>query len=285
MDIVIKDQKDYHKLFQVIQEGYHGFPITIHLYHSFLEPMDILILTEFIIFQLNEKVEINLRVDNKKVKEYLEAIGLFEFCSSNYQEPNELKEIASYSAMPLRRVNRETMNYYIGRTQAYFQTLCDRKDLGMLDITLSELINNVYDHSNSPIDCYVFSQYYPQKGQIKLVVGDLGFGIPKTVNNYFSNKGTETVSQEDAVRWALKLNRTTQSMPHNAGRGLDTVCSFVTVNNGSWKLFSGNIKMMGNGAKNLFFSNPIENFIGTVIEITIIVHNLEELETVDILDW
>lgn len=285
MDIVIKGQKDYHKLFQVIQEGYQGSPITIHLYHSFLEPMDILILTEFIIFQLNEKVEINLRVDNEKVKEYLEAIGLFEFCSSNYHEPNELKEIASYSAMPLRRVNRETMNYYIGRTQAYFQTLCDRKDLGMLDITLSELINNVYDHSNSPIDCFVFSQYYPQKGQIKLAVGDLGFGIPKTVNNYFSNKGAETVSQEDAVKWALKLNRTTQSMPHNAGRGLDTVCSFVKVNNGSWKLFSGNVKMMGNGMRNHFFDNPIINFIGTVIEIIIIVDNLEELETMEVLDW
>ncbi|SFU18925.1 hypothetical protein SAMN04489724_0064 [Algoriphagus locisalis] len=285
MDIVIKSQSDYHKLFQIIEEGYQGAPITIHLYHRFLEPMDILILTEFIIFQLNQKVEINLWVDNLDVKGYLEAIGLFEFCSSNYHEPTELKEIASYSAMPLRRVNRETMNYYIGRTQMYFQTLCDRKDLGMLDITLSELINNVYDHSNSPIDCFVFCQYYPQKGQIKLAVGDLGFGIPKTVNNYLSNKGADTVSPYDAVKWALKLNRTTQSMPHNAGRGLDTVCSFVKVNQGSWKLFSDNVKMIGNGNKNIFFENPINNFIGTVIEITIIVNNLEELETMDVLDW
>lgn len=285
MDIVIKDQKDYHKFFGIIQRGCQERSVTIHLYSKFLEPMDILILTEFIIYQLSRKVEINLWVDHSDVKSYLEAIGLFEFCSSNYHEPSELKEIASYSAMPLRRVNRETMNYYIGRTQMYFQTLCGTKDLGMLDITLSELINNVYDHSNSPIDCFVFCQYYPQKGLIKLAVGDLGFGIPKTVNTFFSNKGADTVSQEDAVKWALKLNRTTQSMPHNAGRGLDTVCSFVKVNRGNWKLFSGNVKMTGNGIRNHFFDNPIDNFIGTVIEITINVDNLEELETMDVLDW
>jgi hypothetical protein len=82
--------------------------------------MDILILTEFIIYQLNIVGEVNLRVENQPIKNYLSAIGLLEFCTKNHSVSNEIFEIPSYTAMPIRRVNRETMNYYIFKTQSFF---------------------------------------------------------------------------------------------------------------------------------------------------------------------
>jgi hypothetical protein len=285
MDIVIKNQKDYGKLFHLIFKGNQSDTVTIHLYSHFLTPSDILILSQFIIIQLRQIGKVNLKVLEPKVKDYLEAIGLFEFCSSNFLEPTEIEAILSYTAMPIRRVNRETMNYYITKTQKFFQSYCVKKDLGMLNITLSELINNVYDHSNSPIDSFVFSQFYPNLNEIKIAVSDLGNGIPRTVNSYFNNKGLHQVSQEDAIKWALKLNKTTESLPHNAGRGLDTICSFVKANNGSWILLSDQIKMGGMRLQNNFTQNPIEYFIGTVIEITIKVANLEDQEIIDTIDW
>ncbi|MEB2783779.1 hypothetical protein [Algoriphagus persicinus] len=285
MDIVIKGQSDFHKLFHIILKPTAGECVTIHLYQAFLRPMDILVLTEFIISQLNTIGEVNLKVENQPVRNYLKAIGLFEFCSKNHFAPSEIFEIPSYTAMPIRRVNRETMNYYIQRTQAFFQTLCQDKDLGVLGIALSELINNVHDHAKSSIDAYVFCQYYPRHRIIILAVADLGFGIPFTVNKYLTDHCLSKLSQIDAVEWALKINKTTQSKPYNAGKGLDTISSFVTANKGQWKLFSGEVKMQSGVSGNQFFINPIQNFVGTVIEISIKVDNLSHIETVDFLDW
>lgn len=56
-------------------------------------------------------------------------------------------------------------------------------------------------------------------------------------------KGENLLSPEDTVKWALKLKKTTQSMPYNAGRGLDTISSFVKVNQGSWQVYTDSVKM------------------------------------------
>ncbi|WP_194976437.1 hypothetical protein [Aquiflexum lacus] len=285
MHLVIKNRKDYFKLFQIISEESQIEFVNIHLYLQFLNPSDILMLTEFIIIQLQRVKKVDLTVHNPNVKKYLEAIGIFEFCTKNYSGSTEIKEISSYTAMPIRRVNQENMNYYIDQTQKYFQRYCHNKDLGVLNIALSELINNVYDHSKSFVDSLVFSQFYPGSNEIKIAVSDLGLGIPKTVNKYFSEKGKNQVSQEEGIRWALKINKTTESMPHNAGRGLDTVASFVQANKGSWELLSDQIRMQGNKKENIFTKNPIDYFIGTVIEITIKVTNLEEQELINEIDW
>jgi anti-sigma regulatory factor (Ser/Thr protein kinase) len=285
MDIVIKDQADYSKLFYQILHESDTKKVNIYLYLIFLHPMDVVILVEFIIYSLLRGIEVSLIVNNSNVRNYLSAIGLFEFCSQNYEEPSEIIEIPSFTAMPLRRVNRETMVYYIQRTQDYFQVLCPGKDLGMLNITISEMVNNVYDHSRSPIDSYVFSQFYPNLNKIKIAVSDLGYGIPRTVNKFFQEKGLKPLEQVEAVQWALKLNSTTKSMPYNAGRGLDTINSFVGANRGEWRLFSDQIQMISQNGEARFFQNPIEDFIGTVIEISIDINNLENLENQDFLDW
>lgn len=285
MNIVIKGQGDFHKLFHIILNPIHAQNVTIHLFQAFLRPMDILILTEFIIYQLKTGSGVDLIVENQPVKNYLQAIGLLEFCTGNHSSPSEILEISSYTAMPIRRVNRETMNYYIQKTQSFFQTFCQGKDLGVLQIALSELVNNVYDHSKSRIDCYVFCQFYRQQRTIVIAVADLGHGIPTIVNRFLKSQGLGSLSQFAAVEWALKLNKTTGSEPHNAGKGLDTIASFVRAIDGSWKLFSDEVKMDSSQKGDQFSPNPIQNFTGTVIEISIKVDNLSDIETVDFLDW
>lgn len=98
-------------------------------------------------------------------------------------------------------------------------------------------------------------------------------------------KGESLLSPEDTVKWALKLRKTTQSMPYNAGRGLDTISSFVKANQGRWQVYTDSVKMVSNPSGNNFEENPIENFKGTVIEIIIKVANLEEKSISESLDW
>ena len=57
------------------------------------------------------------------------------------------------------------------------------------------------------------------------------------------------------------------------------------MNRGVWRLFSDQIHMISQGGETQFSSNPIEDFIGTVIEISIDINNLENLESQDYLDW
>nr|WP_139235923.1 ATP-binding protein [Algoriphagus locisalis] len=227
----------------------------------------------------------NLNVENQPVKNYLQAIGLLEVCSPNHFSNNELFQISDYTAMPLHRVNQENMTEYILKTQALFQTFCPEKDLGVLQIALSELINNVYDHSESPFDCLVFCQYYAKQRNIVIAVADLGYGIPLIVNRFLESHGMRKLPQFDAVGWALKLNQTTKSEPHNAGKGLDTIASFIQAIDGTWKLFSDEVKMESSQSGNQFLPNPIQNFTGTVIEISIKVDNLSDIETVEVLEW
>lgn len=283
--LLIKSRSDYSKLYDLIRQDYSSQEIRIILGQNFLSPLDVLILTQFIIHQLTQNCDIYLEAQNSLVFEYIKAIGLLGFCQKNHSESTEINEIPSFSAMPIKRLKRETMDYYINSTQIYFESICQGKDLGVLNIALAELINNVHDHAKSPIDSYVFCQYYPNHGEIILAVSDLGIGIPYSVNSFMQRKGENLLSPEDTVKWALKLKKTTQSMPYNAGRGLDTISSFVKVNQGSWQVYTDSVKMFSDPSGNIFEENPIENFKGTVIEINIKVTNLEDKSISESFDW
>ena len=154
-----------------------------------------------------------------------------------------------------------------------------------MNIALAELINNVHDHANSPIDSYVFCQYFEKKSKIILAVSYLGIGIPSSVNSYLQRKGSTLLTAEETIKWALELKKTTQSMPHNAGRGLDTISTFLQTNKGTWRLYSDSIRMTSTPESNKFEENTVKHFKGTIMEISINVSNLNEKTIEDSFNW
>jgi hypothetical protein len=282
---LIKNRLDFFKLFDIIRKDFSDQKIRIVLEQKFLTPLDVLILAQFFIYQLTKNCEIDLDVKNADVLEYVKAIGLQDFCQKNHSESIEIIEINSFTAMPIKRLTRETMDYYINTTQSYFESICHGKDLGVLNIALAELINNVHDHAKSPIDSYVFCQYYPKTSEIILAVSDLGIGIPFSVNSFMQRNGKPLLKAEDTLKWALELKKTTQSMPYNAGKGLDTISSFMQTNQGNWRIYSDSIWMESDPEGNKFEENPVKCFIGTVIEVSINVANLNEKIIEDSFDW
>ncbi|MEP0713750.1 MAG: hypothetical protein ABJ333_16445 [Algoriphagus sp.] len=283
--LLIKSRSDYSKLYDLIRKDFFNNEIRIILQQKFLLPFDILVLTQFIIHELTQNCDVYLEAENDGVLKYIQAIGLLGFCQKNHSESTEINEIPSFTAMPIKRLTRETMDYYINKTQIYFESICHGKDLGVLNIALAELINNVHDHAKSPIDSYVFCQYYPTNGEIIIAVSDLGIGIPYSVNSFMKRSGKPLLSLEDSIKWALEFKKTTQSMPHNAGRGLDTIASFLETIQGEWSLYSDSVKMESSPPNNKFLENPVKNFKGTIIEISIKVSNLEEKNVEDSFNW
>jgi hypothetical protein len=268
-----------------MQSTRKGKAIELHLEVNSLAPLDILIITQFLIIQSQKKCELTI-VTNPIIKEYVKAIKLVDFVKSNTYRPNTIRAISDFTAMPIRRVERERMVEYIHATERYFkQIIHGSKDLAMLNQCMSELINNVYDHSQSAIGAYVFCQYYPETNEIKMAVSDYGIGIPGSVNGSRRNKNQTMLSEIDSIKWAIKENNTVHSIPQNAGKGLDTVNSFVKENMGELKLMSGGAQLTGISGKNNYSSNIVQGFKGTVIQVTIKIDNLEAVDILDHLDW
>lgn len=280
--------KDYVELYNLICNNDSYSHITIDMSnHKFIKPIQTIMLVMFTIYEINNGCEISfIYPKNEGVAKYLKQIELEKFCQTNYGVSTTLNSIESITAMPIRRLDRANMNEYITFAQKYFLRFCEGKDLTMLNISIAELINNVYDHASSPIDAYAFCQYFPKDRSIKIVVGDLGKGIPITVNNYLQSIGEKKLSSKNSLKWAIEERKSTKSMPYNKGLGLSNLHSFIKNSEGSLRILSNDAAFNAFSYSNYFKVNPIPKFLGTIIEIVINIDNLEEYEAeeVDLVD-
>lgn len=246
---------------------------------GFLSPVHTMTLVVAIMSYKNLGSEVFVRLaKNEKVSNYINDIGIQEFCRTNFRQPRTISYINSQTAMPIRRIDKEHMTEYIVSTQAYIQQFCEERDLSMLDVCIAELLNNVYDHAQSPIDAYVFCQYFPKLNIISLVVADYGLGIPGTVNNYLKAKGYKVLLESEAIQWAIKENTSIASHPNNKGKGLNTLISFMKTNKGEARLLSNGTRLEITPDAENTSSNPIGSFKGTLVELTIRIDNLEKKE-------
>ena len=275
--IKLSSRSDFSHVFQLIHGNIDAREEIVYdlRNYSFFEPVDILLFAMSVIYfknkNFNQKYYHPL---NSKVNAYLSAIGLFEFCKTNYAEPKTIEIIPSLSAMPLRRITPVTMDNYIFIAQSYFSKHCTTKDLSFLNITISELINNVQDHSQSPIDAYIFCQLYPHLNIIKVVVGDLGIGIPVSVNNFLKSQNKSVFNDIDAIVWAVGQNTSTKSKPHNKGKGLNNLVEFIQFNRSIMHIYSNSGLFITTKDRTYPRENNIRNFAGTIIQMDINIDNL-----------
>ncbi len=281
IQIEINTLRDYYRLYDIMRRHVNS-DIVLRINKSFLEPKEVLMLVGFIIGQIQLGSTIQLEVKSAQVLDYVTSIGLSDFCNKNFKQATTIKAIPTYTAMPIKRLAKEKMQEYICATSNYFHEFCLGKDLGMLDLTLAELLNNAFDHAHSLLGAYVFCQYYPKPEVIKLAVADFGIGIPRSVNRYMLGHNKPVLSAIDAVKWAMKENKTTKSIPHNMGKGLDNVKTFMQSTGNSWELFSNDALFLGYPSSNRYRDNPIPFFEGTIAQINIKISTLENFEEQDI---
>lgn len=282
--IVVKNISDFHKLYAIINKEMFQIEINICIELPWLEPIHILMITQFVILQKQRECEISINASDE-IKHYIKEIGLLDFISNNIEVSTTIEAVANYTAMPIRRLGTERMDEYIWKTIAYFRSFCKEKDIGMLETCIKELIMNAYDHSHSRIGAYIFCQYYSSENMIKMAVSDLGIGIPRAVNNYHLAKFLEPLTNKDCIKWALEDNKTTQSTPQNRGRGLNTVLSFVKANSGEIQLYSDDVEMIIGIKGEKFLNNPIYGFKGTSCQIHIYIDHLYNLEVEEETNW
>lgn len=104
----------------------------------------------------------------------------------------------------------------------------------VINATIPEIINNVFDHSQSPIGCYVTAQAYPVKKTLILSALDLGVGFLRTLQPQYPSLKHDS----EAIELAVQQGITAKSKPYNAGAGLDVLSGLLKEYGGSLEIIS-----------------------------------------------
>jgi hypothetical protein len=168
---------------------------------------------------------------------------------------------------------------YATQAQRYFQNAYFQgKNLDSLHISLTEVFNNIFDHSDSAVDGYVLTQCFPKIDRIIISLCDFGVGIPTKINEIWQASGKDKLSDAAAIRASLVRRISSQSTPQNRGLGLYNLFNIVRKLNGEISILSNN------GVFNRYASGEIKAykpnifFSGTLITITLYKSYLPDIE-------
>lgn len=104
------------------------------------------------------------------------------------------------------------------------RTRRDSAGFAELKVCIHEIFNNIMDHSQEMIGCFV-SQHYPREHRIHISISDFGVGIPFNIQQLHPE-----LSDGDALRAAVVEGFSTKSSQRNRGAGLDILLQNVVSN-------------------------------------------------------
>lgn len=127
----------------------------------------------------------------------------------------------------------------------------------MVMVTMPEIINNVFDHSESPFGCYVCAQAYPREQRLLLSVIDFGKGFYASLSPHYRRISNDA----EAIALAVQQGISSKTRRRNAGRGLYILSEWVKERNGQLEIVSqsGHWKQDSQGiphTRNLSFDFP-----------------------------
>jgi len=182
---------------------------------------------------------------------------------------------------PLWHIKEAKKDFYTLEVQQFYENnLFAGQDLFVLGNSLAELMNNIFDHANSKIPGYTFTQLNTRSNSITTCVCDFGIGIPTSVNNYLLKENLPALEHDNALFKAFELKFSAQTKPHNRGFGWDTIFT-------SLKSLHGKLHIVSNKAIYLLRENGTttsellkSNFPGTLVVITLNTDNLPPKEEI-----
>lgn len=127
-----------------------------------------------------------------------------------------------------------------------------------LTVLLTELTQNVLDHSRSPVGGLVSARAYKEVRDVRFAVADFGVGIRHTLASRFS-----IASDKEAIRRALQEEVTSRSSSRNLGLGLAHLHAVVRVTRGRMVIYSGDGFLRHDKGKDYFGSGKVL-FPGTI---------------------
>src|SRR6185503_6090513 len=130
---------------------------------------------------------------------------------------------------------------------------------------LNELLQNVFEWSDSPIGCTVLTRWYHKTRSVLITVVDLGIGIPAALRRR-QIRELHRVSDAKVIEAAVTQPQLTSRLNQRGGLGLKTIREVVCDTlGGSLTVASHTAKLSWRGRKAR--KRRIPGFRGTAIEI------------------
>ncbi len=138
--------------------------------------------------------------------------------------------------------------------------------ISYLKYVLTEVMNNVADHSESSIGGYVTAQYYPSRNTVQIAIADAGKGF---LNKLALKFGNEVTTELQAINKAVQ-KEVTGSLPDmygaekNAGYGLYVISKIVESTGGKLIIISNNTMVTFNNG-NVEDKKLDTNWMGSIV--------------------
>lgn len=236
------------------------------LERKFLTPLQALILKSF----LDQK-----RIENIS-NSYFNTMNRLSCSGETYtpiQKVSQRGEIES--------LTKNLVSTIISRFQKEDELQKDLKDC--LNYVISELLNNVADHSGSY--GWAMAQYYPTKQIVEVAVIDVGCGFLRRLSSKFENIDTEIKAIDEAVKKGI-----TASLPsmygseRNSGYGLFIISNLANqIGNSDFLIASNEYAVYFNGNTRKEIELPL-SLEGSLVCFSLNINMLKRIEyDVDVL--
>jgi hypothetical protein len=191
-----------------------------------------------------------VRPSDSRVDRYMERIGLYSFLDGK-PIPHVQSVAGNDRFLELSQLtSTEECSAAADKVTRVFQTSFGMDDLQtrMVNFVISEMLENIFNHSESPIGGLICCQTYPTKKLVRIGVTDLGIGIERSLRANPKNlRRLEIASPID-----LAIEPRVTGRPEDfGGYGLFLTSKIIAENGGvlgirsrehSWTSFAGKIR-------------------------------------------
>ena len=139
----------------------------------------------------------------------------------------------------------------------------DSEDL--LRTCYSEIVQNIEDHSQSPIGGVICARYFTNLHEIRIAVADRGIGIGESLRQ--SKTATRMRIRDDshALELVLQGGVTSKSRANNMGQGISNLAAIASGNGGRLMILSGNAHAVVDSENTHIHSSAKSAFPGTLV--------------------
>lgn len=211
----------------------------------------------------NKRIVFRFLSSESKVFKYFKRSGLYDYISKGtILHTNE-------NAVPFWKVDMDDEDL-----MPYIDKIIDLSKISIEEIARQELFRNFYEiftnakeHSNERFGVYACGHWMPQKKCLVFSLYDTGIGIPQLVKD----KVDSTMSDEEALIWALKTGHSTKQLESGVPRGvgLSDLKKFVRLNRGRLSILSNGIFYDYQGKQKEYVGKLVNRNIGTMVCVTI----------------
>lgn len=126
---------------------------------------------------------------------------------------------------------------------------------------ITELVDNVLEHADSPVGAVICAQYYSKTNCIRIGIADTGKGLKETINQ--SHNAATDIAAIQLALWPGVTGTTSKAggTEFNAGAGLFFTKSIASVNRDFFAIYSGNAlyKMLKPNKKSRLHADPFDD--------------------------